>query len=223
MHAQSTLRLVCFQLLVLGYAVQGVLFDFHVIDTLQNAQDGSRVCKALMYDGFAVLNSPESYNHALRISQALRKKKRIGMYVGLTYNSETDVIVWSDGTLPASDSPWAGKIGNPKFGFIRSAGALNLDNGFERRMALCGNHSKLPTETRGVTFLDQRPADVTSVLSVVKLGSYLECVLVCGQDHRCRTAEFQSGRRACTLLGPGGNSGLVASAGSRTFVREAFL
>ena len=52
--------------------VAGELFDFHVIQTLQNYTDGETLCQALGYDGLAVVSSPEMYNHALRITKASR-------------------------------------------------------------------------------------------------------------------------------------------------------
>ena len=82
--------------------------------------------------------------------------------------------------------------------------------------------SNNPTEGHGVTVLGHQPAGVSSSLSVTNVMSYLECVLLCGQDHRCRVAEFNFDLLTCVTLGPGSHSGLTPNPQSQTFVRNGF-
>ncbi|GFS03683.1 hypothetical protein ElyMa_002893100 [Elysia marginata] len=81
----------------------------------------------------------------------------------------------------------------------------------------------LATEAHGVSTPGHQAVGVSSSLSVTKVFSYLECVLLCGQDHRCRAAEFNSDLLTCMTLGPGSYSGFTANVNSQMFVRNGFL
>ena len=50
----------------------GELFDFHVISRRQSFHAGEILCQNLGYDGLAVINSPEMFAYALRISRTVR-------------------------------------------------------------------------------------------------------------------------------------------------------
>ncbi|KAK3787222.1 hypothetical protein RRG08_048861 [Elysia crispata] len=120
--------------------VTGKSFNFHVIETLQNATEGEQLCREMSYDGLAILSSPEMYNYALTITHTLRASTTRGMYIGLKYSPETAVTHWEDGTLPAADTPWKdATVAQEEFGLLFSAGLLRMTKGRYHRYALCGS------------------------------------------------------------------------------------
>ncbi|KAK3788150.1 hypothetical protein RRG08_042844 [Elysia crispata] len=169
---------------------KGTLFDFHVIPTRQRFQSGQSLCRGLDYDGLAVVSSPEMFRYALKLTKPLRKPNQsYGLYVGLRKNPLTDVWRWDDGSPSADDSPWFTVNGSKptlplKYGVISAPGELRMSTGIGDQMALCGYHRNLPTEAHGTTLRDHQPDGVSSSLSVNKVPSYLECVLLCGRDYR---------------------------------------
>ena len=44
-------------------------FNFLVLDSMNRAVEGDRVCKSLGYDGLAVVNTPESFAYLVRITE----------------------------------------------------------------------------------------------------------------------------------------------------------
>ncbi|KAK3787221.1 hypothetical protein RRG08_048861 [Elysia crispata] len=209
--------------------VTGKSFNFHVIETLQNATEGEQLCREMSYDGLAILSSPEMYNYALTITHTLRASTTRGMYIGLKasttrgmyiglkYSPETAVTHWEDGTLPAADTPWKdATVAQEEFGLLFSAGLLRMTKGRYHRYALCGY------QVQGSTAVGQQPTGVSSSLSVATAPSYMACVLLCGRDNQCRAAEFNSDLLTCILLGPGSYSGLTTFPSGTTFLRGGF-
>ncbi|GFR78088.1 hypothetical protein ElyMa_003986000 [Elysia marginata] len=151
----------------------------------------------------------------------------IGLYIGLRNNTDTKLVTWDDGTALASDLPWkneddANNLNGRPFGRLHRLANLIATRGTQSKMALCGNHVNLPTEAHGASNPGQHAVGVSSSLSVTKVFSYLECVLLCGQDHRCRAAEYNSDLLTCMTLGPGSYSGLAGNINSQMFVRNGF-
>ncbi|KAK3764488.1 hypothetical protein RRG08_055653 [Elysia crispata] len=206
---------------------KGTLFDFHVIPTRQNFQNGESLCRGLGYDGLAIISSPEIYRYALQLTKPVRtNNETCGVYVGLRRNPQTHMMTWDDGSSSAEDSPWFANVSlYPKlhYGVMHRVGNLASSHGTWEQYSLCGNHNNLPTKALGVTALGQQPDGVSSSLSVVKVPSYLECVLLCGRDYRCRAAEFNSDLLTCMTLGPGSYTGLTANGQSQTFVRNGYF
>ncbi|KAK3788168.1 hypothetical protein RRG08_042862 [Elysia crispata] len=207
---------------------KGTLFDFHVIPTRQSYQSGESLCRGLGYDGLAIISSPEMYRYALQLTKPLRTNDQTcGVYVGLRRNSvETHLMTWDDGSSFAEDTPWLVDISlypQLDYGVLNRAGDLTLSSGTWGQYSLCGNHNNLPTEAQGITAVGQQPDSVSSSLSVIKVPSYMECVLLCGRDCRCRAAEFNSNLLTCMILSPGSYTGLKASGQSQTFVRNGYI
>ncbi|KAK3764721.1 hypothetical protein RRG08_042031 [Elysia crispata] len=205
---------------------KGELFDFHIISSRQSSSDGEMLCQSLGYDGLAIINAPEMFTYAIRITVALRATGH-GLYLGLRNKSDTNLVNWDDGTFPAQDLPWKP---NPQswdftynhYGILSHTGYYRALSNEEKKYAVCGNHENLPTEAFGTTILGQQPTGISSSLSVTKVLSYLECVLLCGQDHRCRVAEFKIDFLTCMTLGPGSYESFSVNVQSKTFVRKGF-
>ncbi|GFS03669.1 hypothetical protein ElyMa_002892700 [Elysia marginata] len=205
---------------------RGKLFNFHAIQTRHSFEDSELLCQGLGYDGLAVVSSPEMHVYALSLTETLRASGR-GFFIGIGKNSDTHLVKWDDGTFPAEDTPWTRSSNYTGYTFAHrfmiSSGGLYKALVNKTRTALCGYHANLSTEANGVSHPGQHAVDVSSSLSVTKVFSYLECVLLCGQDHRCRAAEFNSELLTCMKLGPGSYTGLVANINSQMFVRNGFI
>ncbi|KAK3788149.1 hypothetical protein RRG08_042843 [Elysia crispata] len=206
---------------------KGTLFDFHVIPTRQRFQSGQSLCRGLDYDGLAIISSPEMYRYALQLTKPLRTNDQdCGVYVGLRRNPQTHLMTWDDGSSCAEDTPWIVDVNlTPQldYGVMTRPGRFSLSSGTWGQYSLCGNHNNLTSEVQGITARGQQPDGVSSSLSVIKVPSYLECVLLCGQDYRCRAAEFNSDLLTCMILGPGSYAGLKANGQSQTFVRNGYF
>ncbi|GFN90302.1 hypothetical protein PoB_001680800 [Plakobranchus ocellatus] len=74
----------------------------------------------------------------------------------------------------------------------------------------------------GTTVNGRKPTDTKFSMSVSKVHSYLECVIMCGQETLCRVVEFRSDILTCNLLGPGTLDGTTENAASTTFIRGSF-
>ncbi|KAK3764722.1 hypothetical protein RRG08_042032 [Elysia crispata] len=204
----------------------GELFDFHVISRRQSFHAGEILCQNLGYDGLAVINSPEMFAYALRISRTVRATGH-GLYLGLRNSTDTNLFTWDDGTFPAQDEPWVPDSINRDFtyshyGVLSNIGYLRLFDTY-KKYAICGNHENLPTEAHGVTKFGQQPTNVGSILSNTKAVSYLECVLLCGQDHRCRMAEFNFDLLTCMTLESVAFVRFIPNKQFQTFVRNGFF
>ncbi|RUS73262.1 hypothetical protein EGW08_018981 [Elysia chlorotica] len=205
----------------------GELFDFRAIPYLRNRSRGESLCQNLGYAGLAIISSPEMYVHALTITQSLRATGH-GLYIGLHNTSDTHEVTWADGTLPALDSPWlpSGEdvidATNKEHGLLSKSGYLRAINDRDK-YALCGSHKNLATEGHGTSLLNQQPTGVGSILSETRVLSYLECVLLCGQDYRCRVAHFNFDLLTCRTLEAESYTGFTANSKSRTFVRNGYL
>ncbi|KAK3764724.1 hypothetical protein RRG08_042034 [Elysia crispata] len=216
-------------LLPLVFAVEsGYLCNFRTLSTRQNFENSETLCQDFGYDGLAVVSSPEMYSCALQLTRAVRLSgQKIGVYVGLRNSSTTNLLTWDDGTVPAEDTPWkysswAKDFTSRHYGNLHYNESFKSANPSQLKFALCGNHKNLPTEAHGRTILGQQPAGVSSSLSVTKVLSYLECVLLCGQDHRCRVAEFNFDLLTCLTLGPGSYTGFTPNSRCQVFIRNGF-
>ncbi|GFR70336.1 hypothetical protein ElyMa_000324900 [Elysia marginata] len=220
--------LKCFFLLLLFVIKPRVgsaeLFNFYFTHTRKTSHVSETLCQSLSYDGLAVVSSPEMLRHALKLTQAYRDcGHQRGIFVGLRNDSNTHLVTWDDGSLPAKDTPSIlGSLGelnfaSKQYGNIHCSGKLRANPGGKIKRALCGNHFNLPTEAHGVSKPYQKADGVSSNLSVTKVFSYLECALLCGQDHRCRAAVFNSDLLTCMTLGPNSYAGLIESSEHMTF------
>ncbi|RUS89921.1 hypothetical protein EGW08_002273 [Elysia chlorotica] len=208
--------------------VHGTFIDLLVIPKAQAFVTGEEACRSLGYDGLAVLKHPETYRLALELSLALRTTSysgRSGLYVGLRRDSVTGVLTWDDGSECASDLPWAVDTNlypTTPYGVMSLTGHLTLSYGKAAHYAICGKYSQFPTEALGTSVFGQQPSEVSSRLAEIKTPSYLECVFLCGQDFRCRAAQFNLDLLTCVILGPGSYKGLEANAKSQTFIRNDY-
>ncbi|GFR78076.1 hypothetical protein ElyMa_003985600 [Elysia marginata] len=175
-----------------------------------------------------------------------------GFYIGLRNDSETHFVAWDDGSFLVEDIPFGTNALDQDFTTRQSSqngspvqsqritGPVKTDhrpsqNGspaLSKRItgletagvfhAGCASYVNLPTEAHGVSKPGHQAVGVSSSLSLTKVFSYLECVLLCGLDHRCRAAEFNSDLLTCMTLGPGSYSGFTANVNSQMFVRNGF-
>ncbi|RUS69783.1 hypothetical protein EGW08_022458 [Elysia chlorotica] len=213
--------------LMLLMRCQAVLFDFHVIESRQSFLDGEQLCKDQGYDGLGVISSPEMYELALRLTEPHRTGvDGSAVYVGMRYHANREAGLWDDGTVPASDTPW--KSGNADaastidpYGMMAMSGELKWTSGSSLKLAICGNHGQR-FEAHGTTLSGQQAANVTWSLAWVSVSTSLECALYCGQDSRCRVAEFNSEKKSCRTLAAGAYSSFVQSSTTQTFVRTGF-
>ncbi|GFO20324.1 hypothetical protein PoB_004682900 [Plakobranchus ocellatus] len=198
----------------------GTLFDFGTITTKQNFE---KLCRKKGYDGLAVINSPEALKVAMKLAkQDFRDFSKI--FIGLRYRPETRSIAWDDGTPVASDTPeMSDVVGNTKtpYGRLSDEGTVNLGTGLVPGQAICGMHKNLATEAHGYTVHGQQPVGVSSSLFQISVFSYLECAVVCGQDNRCKAAEFKTNELTCAIFGPGSYD-LDANSNSITYVRNRY-
>ena len=68
----------------------------------------------------------------------------------------------------------------------------------------------------------QKPSELSPVLAEVAVFSYLECVMMCGQDSSCRVAVFNSDLLTCMTGGPGSYTGFTEDKKCQTFIRFGF-
>ena len=80
----------------------------------------------------------------------------------------------------------------------------------------------LSTEAYGSSAIGQKPMNVSSRLAVVQISSYQECVILCGMDHRCRVAQFNSNQKTCMTLEAGTYIDFTTDGTSNTFIRNGF-
>ena len=68
----------------------------------------------------------------------------------------------------------------------------------------------------------KKPSELSPVLAEVAVFSYLECVMVCGQDSSCRVAVFNSDLLTCMSGGPGSYTSFTEDKKCQTFIRFGF-
>ncbi|KAK3757592.1 hypothetical protein RRG08_017379 [Elysia crispata] len=137
-------------------------------------------------------------------------------------------MTWADGTHPASDLPTVDGTDLSSDPKTKIRGRLSSDfqfgktRGDNRKRALCGNHKNLPTEAFGKRAHGQKPSELSPVLAEVAVFSYLECVMMCGQDSSCRVAVFNSDLLTCMSGGPGSYTSFTEDKKCQTFIRFGF-
>ncbi|KAK3767269.1 hypothetical protein RRG08_059711 [Elysia crispata] len=204
------------------------LADFLLIESRQTFPESEQLCQAQGYDGLAVLSTPETYGLALHLTEYHRTVHGRSTYVGLRYQIPRDIRVWDDGTVPTADTPYKhghankASIGDP-YGLLNHEGEIKWASGNKNKMALCGNHQQQTAEARGSNMYGQQPANVTWSLSLTTMSTYLECALLCGQDHRCRVAAFSSDLLTCQTLAAGSYTNFTQNSAFQTFLRAGFI
>ncbi|KAK3792509.1 hypothetical protein RRG08_016518 [Elysia crispata] len=186
---------------------QALTFDFLILEKKTNATNGDKICKSRGYDGLAVVNTPESFAYLLRITEEKRISAGKGVNIGLYLKVDTMEFRWYDGNLPAPDLPWLYQDTQPDvkkpYGRIHHSGRINMESGKNWVHTACSNYTSTDAlaVAYGTTFRDQEPlyASVHQTRSYVT--SYLECVLLCSANYRCRVAAFYATSLECRTLG----------------------
>ena len=194
----------------------GELFNYQLSGTtpsqVLNYTDNVSLCKSKGYDGLALVKSPEQYTTAVRILAPLLTDTlyHSGFYIGLIYNADAHIIEWKDGTPAGVDKEMPSRnlfrpMASRPYGRLSLKFEFTMDQGSHQRLALCGNDKNLPTQAIGLTRMSSEPVPITKshVLSEIRSPSYLECVVQCGADYRCRVAAFDTELQTCTTYGPG--------------------
>ncbi|GFN74062.1 hypothetical protein PoB_000056800 [Plakobranchus ocellatus] len=86
----------------------------------------------------------------------------------------------------------------------------------------CLSDKRQVSEGYGRTAEGQQPAGNSSILLMTTTLSYLECILLCSQDHNCRTASFHLHQLTCTMFGPDSYTHLIPDLESKTFIRQGY-
>ncbi|GFO34448.1 hypothetical protein PoB_006095300 [Plakobranchus ocellatus] len=196
--------------------------DFYVTSGVQNYTEGEAICKRLGYDGLGVAKTPEAYHDMMDILSGHLKDPPDGVYIGIRKYLDIGQLIWDDGSAMAEDNPsYYSLVGSGLYGRISTGGKIELGVGLYTRNALC---SKYHTKAfiHGRTVHGKQPDVVSSNLSTITVVSFLACVLQCGQNYRCRAAEFNSHSFTCTTLGPGSYTGLTDNPQVSTFIRQGF-
>ncbi|GFS00031.1 hypothetical protein ElyMa_001061300 [Elysia marginata] len=205
------------------------MFDFHLIEELQNSTTQEKSCKELGYDGLAILNTPETYRYALKLTDYFWSVLPTDIYIGVHFRPELVESLWDDGTPPRSDAPF---YRNPPFavpwypcGGLDIYRRLRMLGGHTAVPALCGNHKNTASEGMGSTKIGDLQTTSRTVLSVSKISSYLECAVLCSMSYDCRAAEFNSDLLTCTVVGEHTSTGTLAPLTKpeiKTFIRIFF-
>ncbi|GFR81594.1 hypothetical protein ElyMa_005929600 [Elysia marginata] len=197
------------------------MFDFHYISEKNRPLDQEEKCRALGYDGLAILKTPEALKYAISIAFIMH-----GVYIGLQYNPEFGHAVWDDGTIPRSDTPFHGTppFGDPDkpYGRIIWSSKLALGKPGQRRPAICGNHKNYRMQSMGSLMPGTLQITSKTILSVSRMFSYLECAVLCGITYECRAAEFNSDLLTCTVIGEYTSTGSIANSQVWTYIRQTF-
>ncbi|GFN90316.1 hypothetical protein PoB_001682200 [Plakobranchus ocellatus] len=223
-------QMVCMQMktlvLVTMLATQSLSHQLGMVNLAistakETASKSFKLCQSLGYDGLGVLNTPEEYAHALRISKPLRLAESAGFYIGLRKLSSPKRIVWDDGSTLATDLPLVND--DDSRGIISLSGLYRMVDGSHPIYSFCGKYnSSTMMEAYGTTVHGREPADTSFKLSESTASSYIECVVMCSQETLCRLVNFRSDISSCTLLGPGTLNVTIENTVSTTFIRVSF-
>ena len=195
---------------------------FHNTQPLSYPESHTK-CQSLGYDGLAVLSTPEAYNQAVRLTESYRTGGSAGsINVGMYRVGKTTEMRWKDGTIFTQDTPYKSNFGTSRAsGCIAPLGYFLTVKGSSRRTSICGDYRSRVAQ--GKTYDGQGTSSVRGEnLTESSVKSYLQCVALCGKDHRCRAAEFHKAGKYCVIYGFGDYTSFNVDTERKTFVRVGF-